>query len=147
MSDLASQSQFRSMRDAARSIFLQALADASIRAGFARHVQCDRGILRVCEDLYDLDSYSRVLGISLGKAAHTMVEALSAQVGMSVEGIVASSVLPESQMRGYRYFSAGHPMPNAESIHAAHAILRTLEAQPASALVIYMISGGGSSLV
>ena len=38
-------------------------------------------------------------------------------------------------------------MPNAESMHAADAILRTLEAQPASALVIYMISGGGSAIV
>jgi hydroxypyruvate reductase len=147
MSDLASQSQFRSMRDAARSIFLQALADASIRAGFARHVQCKGGILRVSEDLYDLNSYSRVLGISLGKAAHTMVEALSAQVGTLVEGIVASSVLPESEVRGYRYFQGGHPTPSAESIHAANAILRALEAQPASALVIYMISGGGSAIV
>ena len=147
MPDLASQSQFRSMRDAARSIFLQALADASIRAGFARHVQCKRGILRVSEDLYDLNSYSRVLGISLGKAAHTMVEALSAQVGTFVEGIVASSVLPESEVRGFRYFSGGHPTPSAESIHAANAILRALEAQPASALVIYMISGGGSAIV
>ena len=147
MSDLARQSQFRSMRDAARSIFLQALADASIRAGFARHVQCKRGILRVSEDLYDLNSYSRVLGISLGKAAHTMVEALSAQVGTLVEGIVASSVLPESEVRGYRYFQGGHPTPSAESIHAANAILRALEAQPASALVIYMISGGGSAIV
>ena len=109
MPDLASQSQFRSMRDAARSIFLQALADASIRAGFARHVQCKRGILRVSEDLYDLNSYSRVLGISLGKAAHTMVEALSAQVGTLVEGIVASSVLPESEVRGYRYFREDIP--------------------------------------
>ena len=147
MSDLASQSQFRSMRDAARSIFLQALADASIRAGFARHVQCKRGILRVSEDLYDLNSYSRVLGISLGKAAHTMVEALTAQVGTFVQGIVASSVLPESEVRGFRYFRGGHPTPSAESIHAANAILRALEAQPASALVIYMISGGGSAIV
>jgi hydroxypyruvate reductase len=147
MPELASESRFRSMRDAARSIFLQALADASIRAGFARHVQGDRGILRISEDLYDLNSYSRVLGISLGKAAHTMVEALSAQVGTSVQGIVASSLLPKSEVRGYRYFLGGHPTPSAESIHAANAILRALEEQPASALVIYMISGGGSAIV
>jgi glycerate 2-kinase len=147
MPDLASESRFRLMRDAARSIFLQALADASIRAGFARHVQGDRGILRISEDLYDLNSYSHVLGISLGKAAHTMVEALTAQVGTSVQGIVAGSRPPKSEVRGYRYFSGGHPTPSAESIHAANAILQALEAQPASALVIYLISGGGSAIV
>ena len=60
----------------AREIFQHALAEASIAKGFARHVHCERGVLRVCEDLYDLHSYSRVLVVSLGKAGHTMVEAL-----------------------------------------------------------------------
>jgi hydroxypyruvate reductase len=147
MPELASESRLREMRDAARSIFSDALADASIAKGFDRHVQYERGILRICEDLYDLNSYSRVLAISLGKAAHTMVEALTSQVGSTVEGIVASSVMPQSQVRGYRYFCGGHPTPNAESVAAANAMLRAAEAQPASALVMFLISGGGSSIV
>ena len=135
------------MRQTARDIFQHALAEASIAKGFARHVHCERGILRVCEDLYDLHSYSRVLVVSLGKAAHTMVESLSAQVGASLEGIVASSVQPTTQVHGFRYFRGGHPTPNAESIQAASAVLRMLDAQPASALVIFLLSGGGSSIV
>ena len=147
MSDSDRESQFRAMREKAREIFLLALAEASISKGFARHVHCERGLLRVCEDLYDLDSYSRVLVVSLGKAGHTMVEALSAQVGASLEGIVASSVEPTAQVHGFRYFHGGHPTPNAESIQAASAMLRMLEAQPASALIIFLLSGGGSSIV
>lgn len=147
MSDGGREGQFRSNREAARAIFLRALAEASISKGFARHVQCERGVLRVCEDLYDLQSYSRVAVVSLGKAAHSMVEALAAQVGGSLEGIVASSVSPESQVRGFRYFRGGHPTPNEESIRAAGAILKTLEMQTASSLVIFLLSGGGSSLV
>jgi glycerate 2-kinase len=141
------ESQFNCMRQQARAIFLQALADASIGAGFARHVHYERGVLRVREDLYDLHSYSRVLVVSLGKAGHTMVEALATQVGASLEGIVASSIEPATQVHGFRYFRGGHPTPNAESIQAASAILRALEAQPASALVIFLLSGGGSSIV
>jgi glycerate 2-kinase len=147
MSDPARESQFRQMREATRSIFSQALDRASIAKGFARHVHCERGILRVCEDLYDLQAYSRVFAISSGKAGHTMVEALAEQVGSSLEGIVASSVEPASQVRGFRYFRGGHPTPNADSIQAASVMLRALEAQPASALVIFLISGGGSSIV
>ena len=135
------------MREIAREIFLHALAEASITKGFARHVNCERGILRVCEDLYDLQTYSNVLVVSLGKAGHTMVEALSAQVGASLEGIVASSVLPSTQVHGFRYFRGGHPTPNAESMQAANAMLRAVESQPASALVIFLLSGGGSSIV
>ncbi len=147
MPDPSSESEFRQMRESARSIFQQALAEASIPKAFARHVNCQRGILRVREDLYDLHTYSRVLVISLGKAGHTMVEALSAEVGSTLEGIVASSVQPGSQVRGFRYFRGGHPTPNAESIQAATAMLRAVESQPASALVIFLISGGGSSIV
>jgi len=147
MSDPASESKFREMRDRAREIFRDALAEASIRNGFSRHVHCERGVLRVCEDLYDLHSYSRVQVVSIGKAGHTMVEALAEQVGASLEGIVASSVDAQAQVRGFRYFRGGHPTPNAESIRAAGAILNTLQAQPASALVIFLISGGGSSIV
>jgi hydroxypyruvate reductase len=135
------------MRQVARDIFRHALAEASIAKGFARHVHCERGILRVRDDLYDLHAYSRVLVVSLGKAGHTMVEALSSQVGASLEGIVASSVQPETQVHGFRYFRGGHPTPNAESVQAANAMLRMLEAQPASALVIFLLSGGGSSIV
>jgi glycerate 2-kinase len=142
------ESQFRRMRDTAREIFRHALAEASISQAFARHVHCERGVLRVCEDLYHLHSYSRVLVISIGKAGHTMAEALAQQVGESaLEGIVASSVEPSTQVRGFRYFRGGHPTPNAESIRAANAIRSALEAQTATSLVIFMLSGGGSSIV
>ncbi len=135
-----------STRDTARRIFQQALEQASIPKAFARHVSCERGILRVCEDLYDLNAYSRVFVVSIGKAGHTLVEALEAQVGSRLEGIVASSVDPGSQVHGFRYFRGGHPTPNADSVRAAEAILKSLNAQTASSLVIFMLSGGGSAI-
>ena len=139
--------QFRQMRETAREIFRLSLAEASISKAFGRHVHCERGLLRICEDLYDLQSYSRALVVSIGKAGHTMVEALAEQVGASLQGIVASSVEPSSQVHGFRYFRAGHPTPNSESIQSASAILRALEAQTAASLVIFLLSGGGSSIV
>ena len=135
------------MRRIASQIFQHALAEASIAKGFARHVNCERGILRVCEDLYDLQAYSNVLVVSLGKAGHTMVEALSRQVGSSLQGIAASSIEPSTQIHGFRYFRGGHPTPTAGSMQAASAMLRAVESQPASALVIFLLSGGGSSIV
>jgi glycerate 2-kinase len=148
MSDADRESQFHKMRDTAREIFRHALAEASIAKAFSRHVHCERGVLRVCEDLYDLQAYSRVLVISIGKAGHTMAEALTQQVGeSSLEGIVACSVEPSAQIRGFRYFRGGHPTPNAESIRAATAIRNALDAQTAASLVLFLLSGGGSSIV
>jgi glycerate 2-kinase len=146
------ESQFSQLRDTARELFRYALAETSIAKAFARHVHCERGVLRVCEDLYHLSAYSRVLVVSIGKAGHTMVEALTQQVGesfleTSLEGIVATSVEPSQQVRGFRYFRGGHPTPNTESIHAANAIRKALDAQASASLVLFLISGGGSSIV
>src|SRR5258706_13370753 len=84
--------KFRQMRDIARDVFTSALKNASIEGAFARHVSCERGVLRICEDLYDLDSYSRVLVVSIGKAAHTMAAALETQGGSRLEGVLPSTV-------------------------------------------------------
>ena len=80
------------MRVTARHLFEHALAEASIDRAFQRHVDCDKGVLRIREDLHDLDSYNRVLVISIGKAANAMVNSLEMQAGSRFEGIVASSV-------------------------------------------------------
>ncbi len=134
------------MRVNARHLFEYALAESSIDRAFEQHVVCERGVLRIREDLYDLHTYHRVFVVSLGKAAHTMVRALEMQAGDRFEGIIASSVEPGSQIRGFRYFLGGHPAPNQESIRAAEAILKSLGSQDASSLVIFLLSGGGSSI-
>jgi len=78
------------MKEIARHIFDHALRESSISAVFARHVSCERGMLRICEDLYDLNSCSRVFVVAIGKAAHSMLIALHEQAGERFEGIVAS---------------------------------------------------------
>ena len=134
-------------RDIARVIFQRALAEASIPKAFSRHVHAERGILRICEDLYDLSAYAGMLVVSIGKAGHTMVKALAAQMGSGLEGIIASPFEPEAQVHGFRYFRGGHPTPNLDSLRGADAILKSLSAQNASSLVLFLLSGGGSAVV
>lgn len=137
----------RELRLAAREIFQHSLAHSTIQEAFARHINYDRGVLRVCEDLYGLAAYDRVSVISVGKGAHSMAQALVAQVGEGVGGIVAGSTEARTQLRGFRYFHGGHPLPNRESLAAGRAILRYLDHEVADALVIFLISGGGSACV
>ena len=141
------QSAAVEMRVTARQLFEHALAEANIDKAFQRSVDCERGVLRICEDLYDLDSFRRVSVISVGKAAHSLLNSLEMQAGRRFEGIVSSSVEPASQVRGFRYFRGGHPTPNAESIRSAEAMIKSLGGQNPESLVIFLISGGGSSMV
>jgi glycerate 2-kinase len=136
-----------SMRSAAREIFLHALSEASIEKAFDRQVHYQRGVLRICDDLYDLKSYSRVVSIAFGKAAHRMAEILARQVGATVEGIIVDPNQYPYQLAGYRYFAGGHPLPNEESVRGAEAILKTLGALNQQSLVIFLVSGGGSAAV
>jgi glycerate 2-kinase len=135
------------MRSVARAIFERALAEAAIEKAFERHISYDRGVLRVGDDLYDLGSYTRVLAVAFGKAGHHMAECLARQTGPTVQGIIADPNAPAQQLPGYRYFAGGHPQPNQESVRGAEAILKSLGALNDQSLVIFMISGGGSSVV
>jgi hydroxypyruvate reductase len=139
----------REVRAIALEIFQHALEESGIERGFARNLHYERGVLQVGSDLYDLGTFSRVFVVSFGKAAHSTLEALITRLGAGVgaTGIVCAPTLPPSQVFGFRYFEGGHPMPNHESLRAGEAILRALEALNGRALVIYLISGGGSAIV
>ncbi|MDP9267330.1 MAG: DUF4147 domain-containing protein [Acidobacteriota bacterium] len=135
------------MRATAREVFLQALAETSIPKAFERNVSYSRGVLQVCDDLYDLGAYDRVFVLALGKAAHTMLQALAGQVGPGLSGIVAAPTEPESQLSGFRYYRGGHPLPNAESLRAGDAVLKALHGLTSNSLALYLISGGGSAVI
>ena len=96
-----SESQFRRMREVAREIFGSALKNASIESAFTRDVHCERRVLRIGDDLHDLDSYQRLFVVSIGKAAHTMAAALEAQMGKRPRrhrGIVGRSGRPSPRL-------------------------------------------------
>jgi len=135
------------MREVARQIFHDGLTQASVTAAFEEHLQYENGVLRICEDLYNLDAYTRVLAVAIGKAAHTMAEALVQQLGARVAGFIASSVNPPERLAQFVYFHGGHPLPNEDSVRAATAIQSVLETLDENSLVLFLLSGGGSASI
>jgi glycerate 2-kinase len=135
------------MRELARAIFLRTLRQCTVQSAFGRHVRYESGALRVCEDLYSLADYQSVSVISIGKAAHTMAEAVAGQLGRGIGGIIAAPVDPKTQLHGFRYYKGGHPLPNDDSLRAARDMLHLAERQNEDSFLIYLISGGGSAVV
>jgi hydroxypyruvate reductase len=140
------EARAREVRQQVRGIFLHALAEIGIDKAFKRSVEYSRGVLRIGQDLLPVASFGRVSVIAIGKAAQTMAQALSAEMGPQA-GIIATPAAPEIMLPGFSYFIGGHPLPNAESVKAARSILRTLEGRQENDLVIFLLSGGGSSVV
>jgi hydroxypyruvate reductase len=130
-----------------RRIFQHAMVECSMEKAFARSVAYEDGALRIVDDLYALADYDRVLAISIGKAAHAMVESLVARVGTLVRGVSVGPTEPATMAPGFEYFKGGHPLPDAGSVRAAEGILRALRSVTGQSLVIFLISGGGSALV
>ena len=143
---LASDALFREMRDHTRDMFDHALAECDIARAFRRKLQRQGRYLQVERELYDLAAFERALVVSIGKAGHTMAEALANIVGTGLSGIIASPGAPPAQLFGFRYFSGGHPLPNEDSLRAGDAMLRLMQGLSSQVLVVFLISGGASAI-
>ncbi|HVP56286.1 MAG TPA: DUF4147 domain-containing protein [Candidatus Eisenbacteria bacterium] len=127
-------------------MFDHALAECSIPAAFGCSVHFDNGSLRVGEATHRLDVFCNVAAISVGKAGHSMAEALLCLIPVPISGIVACPVVPASPVAGFQYFHGGHPLPNEDSLRAGSAILDFLCGLPERSLVFFLISGGASAI-
>lgn len=137
------------LKQLARAIFHQTLAAIDVPAAMQRKLTCDGLTLDLGSQRTDLSSFSRVLVVAIGKAAHAMVAGLHQLLphSLRVEGVVSGPVAPAHPLAGLQYFVGGHPTPNLESCNAAKAILALLRDADARTLVFFLLSGGGSALV
>jgi hydroxypyruvate reductase len=152
------------LRDAALEIFRAALRSADAGEAVRRVVRLDGARLNIGQTTINLGTRRRrpVYSIAIGKAAHAMAAALDDVLGERLEaGLLAG--LPSKQSRSqsapaqrassslanrWRVFAGGHPLPNEESLAAARAAFDLLRrADVEKALLIFLISGGGSALL
>ena len=138
---------FAQMREVATEIFRRTLSDINVHKVLSNRLECTRGVLRVCDDLYDLNRYSSVFVVSMGKAAHPMIETLAFLTGPLFRGVAVAGAQVQTQVQGVRFFEGGHPLPSAESIRAAKAIVNGLNSLDHHSLAIFLVSGGASAMV
>ena len=94
----------------------------------------------------DLSSRS-IYSVAIGKAATAMALGLEEALGDKLTAGVIVSTSRHDSMR-WQSFVGGHPLPNGESLAAARAALGLLDrANDEEALVIFLISGGGSAMM
>lgn len=136
----------------AREIFDEALHAVNAQAAVRHGLRIDGSRLSVCEASFELSAGAQVYSIAIGKAAGTMAIALEDVLGDQLsEGVIAAPA--GNAGRGmlsklWRCFEGGHPLPNEASLAAAEAAFALLDrANQDRALVIFLISGGGSAML
>jgi hydroxypyruvate reductase len=100
----------------------------------------------------DLGSYRNVLIIALGKAAAPMTQSITQSLlditprTLRLRGVCSAPARPAHGNWRIRYYAGGHPLPNRDSFRAAQHALRLLRRASEKTFVVYLISGGGSTL-
>jgi hydroxypyruvate reductase len=137
---------YSEMRQLARRAFDHALAGCSIPKAMQRHLELRDDQLCIGNDIYDLQSFGMINVVSIGKAGHSMAQALVEIADRGLHGIVSCPTAPPAQLFGFRYFIGGHPLPNHDSLRAGEAILKLLENSGPDTLTMFLISGGASAI-
>lgn len=89
----------------------------------------------------------RIYAAAIGKAAAAMAKGLDVALGQRLTGGVISAPAAFESKR-WQSFIGGHPLPNQASLDAARAAFTLLDrANDEQALVIFLISGGGSAML
>jgi hydroxypyruvate reductase len=85
--------------------------------------------------------------VAFGKAAVPMTSWLLDKCRRDdATGVLSAPSVPDPRWRGLACFAGGHPVPNRASLDAAQKALHLTRRATEGDLIVFLISGGGSSL-
>ncbi|MBI3640276.1 MAG: DUF4147 domain-containing protein [Thaumarchaeota archaeon] len=95
-----------------------------------------------------LSKHDRIFVVGFGKAADSMAKTICSLTRIN-GGIVVIPCGTKSVLinKKFKIHHAGHPIPNKQSVHAGKQIVEFLKNRKQSDFIIFLISGGGSSLL
>lgn len=90
-----------------------------------------------------------VWAVAVGKAASAMAQGAADALGQDIERLLVITKYGHGApfAADVQVMEAGHPVPDAASLQAGAALVRFLQQAPATAPLLFLISGGTSALV
>ncbi|MGA4633940.1 glycerate kinase type-2 family protein [Pseudomonas solani] len=116
-----------------RDLFATAIDAAHPRQVLADHLPADRS--------------GRVIVIGAGKAAAAMAEVIEQEWHGEISGLVVTRYEHGANCRRIEVVEAAHPVPDAAGLETAQRVLKLVSGLSESDRVIFLLSGGGSSLL
>ena len=97
---------------------------------------------------FNLEKYSSIYSVAFGKAGDTMTRALNAVIPIK-SGIIVIPKGSKSVIKGKKFqiFNSRHPKPDTTSVKAAKEVMKFVQNKRSDELIIFLVSGGGSSLL
>ena len=104
--------------------------------------------IKIDGKIIDLRNFSNIYTVAFGKAGDTMTRALNKIIPIK-RGIIVIPKGSKSKIKSKKFqiFNSSHPKPNQTSIKAAKEILKFIQGRKKDDFIIFLVSGGGSSLL
>ncbi len=95
-----------------------------------------------------LSNYGKIFVVAYGKASDSMAEYVSKKISIS-QGIIVAPKHTKSSIvsKKFKIFYSGHPLPDKESVRAGKAVRELVNNCSKRDFVLFLVSGGGSSLL
>ena len=96
----------------------------------------------------NIENYSNIYSVAFGKAADSMTRALNAIIPIK-SGIIVIPKGTKAKIKGKKFqiFNPRHPKPDQTSVKAAKEVMKFVENKKSGELIIFLVSGGSSSLL
>jgi len=126
---------------------IEAGLDAALPDGSLRKI-VRKNTFTIAKKTVLFSKYARIFVIGVGKSADSMAKTICSQTKIN-GGII---VIPNKTKSVFgnkkiKILHASHPIPNNQSIKAAKQIIEFLKTRKPTDFIIFLISGGGSSLL
>jgi len=152
---MTEQTVISQLRQHAISIFTAGVAAADPFAAIKRCLAVVNGQLTITLDLQQpalkrTGHWQKIHVIAIGKAACAMAEAAQQIIPTELLAGPAVAITNYENVReiaGLDVIGAGHPLPDAAGLAAAHKIAAKARAAQSGELVLVLVSGGGSALI
>ncbi len=104
--------------------------------------------IKIDENVFNIGKYSNIYSVAFGKAGDSMTRALNAIIPIK-SGIVVIPKGSKSRIKGKKFqiFNSRHPKPDQTSVKAAKEVMKFVQNKRSNELIIFLVSGGGSSLL
>jgi hydroxypyruvate reductase len=104
--------------------------------------------IKIDGKIFNIEKYSNIYTIAFGKAGDSMTRAINSIISIK-SGII---VIPKGakakiKSKKFQIFNSSHPKPDKTSVKAAKEVMKFVNNKKSNELIIFLVSGGGSSLL
>jgi len=104
--------------------------------------------IKINGKILNIEKYSNIYTVAFGKAGDSMTRAVNSIISIK-SGIIIIPKGSKAKIRSKKFqiFNSGHPKPDKTSVKAAKEVMKFVHNKKRDELIIFLVSGGGSSLL